>query len=117
LTHKESSPEEVSALLEQGDPDAEQALHQTCHCLAIGIGAAINFLDPEVVIVTGGLSVLGDALLDPLRREIMTCVFPEKLVEIQIQIGQLGAYAGAIGAALFLRDQKSPAGPAAGHAG
>ena len=104
LTHEDKAPEEVSALVAEGDEKAMEALHQTCRCLAVALGASINLLDPELVLISGGLSTLGDTLLEPLRREIITCVFPEKLVELTIACGQLGMYAGAIGAGLYMRD-------------
>jgi len=100
----DKSPEEVSALILDGDPQAEKALGQTCRCLAIAIGAAINFMDPEQVLISGGLASLGETLLEPLRKELMACVFPELLVEIAIECGALGVHAGAMGAALFARD-------------
>ncbi len=102
ITHVDKSPEEVSALVSEGDEAANQALVQTCRCLALGIGAAINVMDPELVLIGGGMASLGDMLLDPLKKEVMGCVFPEKIAEINIECGHLGNYAGAIGAALFV---------------
>ena len=105
LTHEDKSPEEVSSLAAQGDQRAIRALHLTCRSLGLGIGAAINIMDPEIVIVGGGLSALGETLLDPLKREIMACVFPEMVARLTLVQGDLGIYAGAMGGVLLAKDK------------
>ncbi len=105
LTHEDKSPEEVSSLAAQGDQRAVRALHMTCRSLGIGIGAAINVMDPEIVIIGGGLSTLGETLLDPLKREVLSCVFPEMVANIDLVQGQLGIYSGAMGGVLLAEDK------------
>ncbi len=105
LTHEDKSPEEVSSLAIQGDSRALRALHMTCRSLGLGIGAAINVMDPELVIIGGGLSTLGEALLEPLKREILACVFPEMVARLGLVQAELGIYAGALGGVLLAKDK------------
>lgn len=105
LTHEDKSPEEVSSLAVQGDQRAIRALHMTCRSLGLGIGAVINAMDPELVVIGGGLSTLGETLLEPLRREIMACVFPEIVARLTLVQGALGIYAGAMGGVLLARNK------------
>ncbi|MFE6997819.1 ROK family protein [Microbacterium sp. NPDC057659] len=51
----------------QGDPDAERAVHGYASDLAEGIAALVLTLDPEVVVLGGGISGAGDRLVTPLR--------------------------------------------------
>jgi predicted NBD/HSP70 family sugar kinase len=51
-----------------GDPLARAVVDQACEALAIGVGALANLLNPEVVIITGGVA----GSLVPLRDDILT---------------------------------------------
>ena len=61
----------------------------------------INFLDPEIVILGGGVSKAGDLLLDALRAEYPKYVLFNQLPLPRIEIAALGAEAGVIGAAML----------------
>lgn len=50
-----------------GDPLARAVVDQACEALAVGIGALVNLLNPEVVVITGGVA----GSLAPLREDIM----------------------------------------------
>lgn len=57
-----------------GDERARAVLAETVRELAIGIANAVLVVDPEVVVVGGGLGAAGPALIDPLREEIRPLV-------------------------------------------
>jgi glucokinase len=50
-----------------GDPLARSVVDEACEALAIGIGTLVNLLNPEVIVVTGGVA----ASLEPLRDDIL----------------------------------------------
>ena len=60
----------------------------------------INLLDPQLIILGGGVSQAGDFLLNALLDEVSRHVLPVK--EPHIVISSLGEDAVAIGAATFL---------------
>jgi glucokinase len=67
--------------------------------LACGVVSLVNVLDPEVVVVGGGIAVARDALfplLDRYAREMEWSLEGER---VKIVPAELGEYAGAIGAA------------------
>jgi glucokinase len=50
-----------------GDPLAHEVVDEACEALAIGIGALVNLLNPEVIVITGGVA----ASLAPLQDDIV----------------------------------------------
>jgi len=85
--------ETVFAAAAAGDAVAREVLATLLDRLARGIAAAIVVLDPEVVIVGGGISRAGAALLEPLEQRIRPLV----PVAPRIALSQLGDEAGALG--------------------
>lgn len=62
--------------------------------LGVGLVSIIKAVDPSVIVVGGGLSALGDLILKPARAAV------EKS-SVRVVKGDLGRFAGAIGAALL----------------
>jgi len=61
----------------------------------------INFLDPEVVVLGGGVSKAGSFLLDAVREETPKyCVYKAMPIS-RIELAELGPDAGIIGAAML----------------
>lgn len=69
--------------------------------LAIGIVNIINILDPEVVIIGGGVANAGDFLLKPLKEEVSKNILFKDLPYADIRKAELGNDAGIIGAAIL----------------
>ena len=83
-----------------GDSLANTIVNQVTVYLGIAISNVINLLDPQLIILGGGVSQAGDFLLNPLLDEVSRHVPPVK--EPHIVISSLGEDAVAIGAATFL---------------
>ena len=68
--------------------------------LGEGIAGLVNVLDPEAVVVGGGVAEEGDLILEPARRAFLEAVeAPQHRPEVPILQASLGNDAGAIGAA------------------
>jgi predicted NBD/HSP70 family sugar kinase len=64
-------------------------------------------LDLERVILTGGITALGDRFLKPIEAAYEAACPREYRQGLDIRIGELGPYAGAVGAAaLWLEDEE-----------
>jgi glucokinase len=73
--------------------------------LGEGIAGLVNVLDPEAVVVGGGVADIGDLLLEPAREAFRAAVeAPEHRPEVPILPARLGNRAGAIGAAALALD-------------
>lgn len=69
--------------------------------LAQAIAGVINLLDPEVIVLGGGVSKAGNDLLDPLVREIPQYVLFNDQPLPSVRIAVLGSEAGIIGASML----------------
>ena len=66
-----------------------------------GLVSIINILDPEVIVLGGGVSMAGEFLLDAVREAMKPYVFYKTMPYARVELAQLGADAGIIGAALL----------------
>jgi glucokinase len=82
------------------DPAAARAWAEACQALAIGIAGAAALLDPDLIVIAGGLSEAGSALLDPVRAEVTSRLSWREVVP-EIRGSVLGARAGVMGAAVL----------------
>jgi glucokinase len=82
-----------------GDPAAERTLDEALHHLAGALAVVISFADPSVVIVGGGLSLAGEALLTPLRKQIADALGWRE--PPPLEVARFGDEAGWVGAALL----------------
>jgi glucokinase len=95
-----SSPEEAVARARAGDEGAVRGLAEAGRFLGIGIANLIVLVNPDRVVLGGGVAGAGDLLFDPIRAEIARRVYITSLVGIDIVAAELGTMAGAIGAAV-----------------
>ena len=84
-----------------GDPLAVKVYHQYIDYLAQAIGSVVNLLDPEVIVLGGGVSKAGSFLLDPLTTEYKKYVLFNDQPLPPLKLAVLGAEAGIIGAAML----------------
>lgn len=82
------------------DPEgpAARAVARTGEALGFGLASLANALDPELIVVGGGLATLGDALLGPARRVLARHGLPGP-ARCPVVLAALGAEASVVGAA------------------
>ncbi len=85
----------------EGDPVAVRVYGEYISCLAQAVASVVNLLDPEVVVIGGGVSKAGDFLMDPLRKEYPKYVIFNDQPMPEIKLAVLGSRAGVIGAAML----------------
>jgi len=101
-------PERINAKMvidaaRQADPVATKVFRRYARSLAVGIVSIINFIDPEVVVLGGGVSLAGGFLLDAVKEALKPMVFFKSLPYAEIKMAMLGPDAGIIGAAMLGR--------------
>lgn len=83
----------------QGDERAKGIITEAGRRLGEGIAGLVNVLDPQIVVVGGGVIVAGDLLLDPARDSFQEAVEgPDYRPTVPIVPAELGNDAGAVGA-------------------
>jgi len=97
--------EHVTRAAADGDPEALAVLRDFAWWVALGVSNLENLLDPEVVVIGGGLAEAGELLLAPTRDAYATLVLGyEHRPPVRIVGAALGKDAGAIGAGLLALD-------------
>jgi len=90
--------------IRRGDKFVQKVIEETANYAGIGIANLINILNPDVVVVGGGLiEQLGDEMMPTLVRSAKEHVLPGTLRGIQIVASKLGDHAGITGAAVLAR--------------
>ncbi|GIW01813.1 ROK family protein [Roseiflexus sp.] len=95
------TPGIIARAAEHGDTIAREILQRAGSYLGIGIANLITIFSPERVVIGGGLSRLGNWLLEPARAEVVARCHLTPLDRVQITLAHLGGEAGVIGAALW----------------
>jgi glucokinase len=91
----------VAQAVAEGDPAALAVLDSFAEQVAIGLGSLVNLLDPERVVLGGGVSEIGEPLRVRVDQALPRWVVGgEYRPAVPVVLAQLGEMAGALGAAL-----------------
>ena len=90
----------------RGDAYATEVMTDTARFLGTGIANIINILNPEMVVISGGVTRAGEHLFEPLRTEIRRRAFRHAEETCRIVSSTLGTTAGVIGAAYMFRVER-----------
>lgn len=96
-----SSTRDLVLAHQNGDADATKIWRDSVKNLAAGIAGLINVLDPQVVVLGGGIAQSGDALFRPLGEYLNEWEWRPGGHTVEILPAQLGDFAGALGAAHY----------------
>ncbi len=100
LTKKRLTPLQIEQIALRGDKKAKQVLAVMTDALAAGLANIIHSLNPDVIVLGGGLTNI-KTLWRPITTKIRALVVSPKLGDTPIVFGSLGANAGVLGAALL----------------
>jgi glucokinase len=91
---------ELVAAYKAGNADAKAVWLRSVRALAVGIASIINAVDPETVILGGGIAAgAGAELFDPLNEYLDRIEWRPHEHRVRIVPAALGEWAGALGAA------------------
>ena len=102
------SPKLIVQAAMQGDGECLEILDRAAHALAVGIANITHVINPEVVVIGGGVARAGDVLFDPIRRHVKHLARMVGRVP-EIIPAALGDHAGLMGAAVWAREQAEAA--------
>jgi glucokinase len=95
------SAADAFAAAERGDLAATEAIDWSCDGLAAGVANVILTVQPDVVVLAGGMAAAGSALIDRVRQGVARRVRAAWLKDVRIEQSALKGDAGWIGAALW----------------
>lgn len=96
----------IYAAANAGDSLALEVVRDTARFLGTGIGNLLNILNPDVVVITGGVTQAGEPLFEPLRAEVKRRAFRPAVEACRIVVGALGSGAGMVGAVATFKQQR-----------
>ena len=73
---------------------AEAVLDEYIKYLAVGLSGIVNIFDPDMIVLSGGITNVGDMLLTPLKSAMNS--------DTEVTVSKLKGDAGTIGAALLI---------------
>ena len=90
----------------QGDEAGKKIVNQFIEYLGIGVSNIINLLQPQVIVIGGGISKEGENLLVPLREYVIENIYTRQDPRTKVLAAKLGNDAGIIGAAMLWKQEK-----------
>jgi glucokinase len=81
------------------DPLAARVVAQAGAYLGLAIAGAVNLVNPQIVVIGGGVSQAGDCLFAPIRETVQRHAVPESVRDLRIVPAALGAQSALFGAA------------------
>jgi len=106
LKYVEGDSEKVTAQIihsaaEKGDKLAKDLIARTGYYVGVGIANLINIFNPELIVIGGGLSNIGDMLLKPAFKVAAERSYKEAFQAVRLVSAGLGRNSGVLGAAAF----------------
>jgi len=102
-SEEELTPKDIYLRARSGDKAALESFARCGYYLGIGLGIAINFLNPEKILIGGGVAAAGKYLLAPAVAEARRRSHRISFACCRIEKAVLGNDAGLIGAAAWAR--------------
>ena len=92
---------------EQRDPLVYEVISRSQHYLGIFIGSIFNFIDPDMIVIGGGVAeALGEAYVEPVRAVAYQYAMNRRDARtVPIVLAQLGDNAALLGAAVYARQR------------
>lgn len=95
---------DVFSAVTRGDPNARAILDEVVVYLGMGVANLVNVLNPEMVVLGGGLFQSGSELFERVRRDFIRWTQPFATQRVRVVASALGERAGLCGAARIALD-------------
>ncbi len=96
---------EVVALARSGDPKATRVIREAGRHLGLVLANVVDMLNPEMIVIGGGVAAAGNLLLDPARAALRQWAQPLAARQVRIRRSRLGSNAGLLGIARLCFDR------------
>jgi glucokinase len=100
----------VSQAALNGDNYCVDVIRETAHFLGSATANLVNIFNPDIVVISGGVTLTGDYLFEPLRHQVVRRAFEPSVAACTIVPGALTGTEGVIGAAKSFMAQMEATG-------
>ncbi|WP_174734131.1 ROK family glucokinase [Mesobacillus harenae] len=101
------SAKDIFDLARKHDQDALRVIEEVAFHLGLALANLANTLNPNSIIIGGGVSKAGNLLLDRVRMNFLKFAFPRVAKSTELGLATLGNDAGVIGAAWLVKNKLS----------
>jgi glucokinase len=91
----------VQQAAQAGDKLAGELISRVAYYLGVGLANLVNIFNPELIVIGGGLSNMGDRLLEPAFREAERRAFAQASRAVRFARAELGRNSGVLGAIAY----------------
>jgi glucokinase len=99
ITTQDITTRDIFQLASKSDPIANEVIDNWCEYLSTGIAACVNLLNPQLVVLGGGVAEAGSLLRTKVESSLQNKVLPVALTNLRVKIAKLGNKAGLLGGA------------------
>ena len=93
---------QLAELVKKNDPGAKKAVEYMTDGIGTFLANVTTLLNPQIIVVGGGVSQLGDLILDPIREKVSSLAFSISAKNVKIVQAALHTDSGAVGAVELL---------------
>jgi glucokinase len=94
---------EVFLFAQEGNQEAAGIIDEALSYLAMGIANIVHTLNPEVIVLGGGVMKSKDLMLDPLKEKVIPLLYPSLRPHLKLKHALLDQKAGVVGAGMIPR--------------
>jgi glucokinase len=95
--------EHVGQAFREGDAIAAEILTETAHLLTVWLGNIVDLLEPDVMVVGGGVAELMSPFFETISKDLQHWAINQRAGEIPLLMARYGADAGIAGAGAICR--------------
>lgn len=97
-TYPEITAKEVAEAARKGDPLAIEVINKAAGYIGATLASLVNTLNPDLIVIGGGVSQMGDLILNPIREEVRKRAINSFSENLKIVQAKLGGDVGIMGA-------------------
>jgi glucokinase len=98
---------ELIQLARQGNSTAKKLIAQAGETLGLGLANLVSILNPEMIVIGGGVAAAGNLLLSPAKKTMRQWAQPLAAKQVRIVRSRLGERAALLGMARMAFDNAS----------
>jgi len=97
-----STPKLIAEAAQRGDCLAKEVFQETGEIIGAALSGVVNLLNPELIIVGGGVAQAGELIFGPMRKALAERAMNEDIQRVRVVPALLGEDAGLIGSASLI---------------
>ena len=107
---RDTTVRDLVRMASRGDAVAQEILQEAGHYLGLALANLVSILNPEVIVIGGGVAAAGNLIIGPARQTMRRWAQPLAVKQVRIVRSRLGAAAALLGVARLAFETYSTSG-------